>query len=95
MEGENSGHHLTPAQNHQLMSVIAGMETVKEAGAGESSPPPTDEEIQQFLDYVGMGVVNNQRVEYEEEKLSAPEPPRRGQPRKRSILAGAPKRFFF
>ena len=77
MEGENSGHHLTPAQIHQLMSVIAGMETVKEAGAGESSPPPTDEEIQQFLDYVGMGVVNAQRMEYEEERQNVPEPPRR------------------
>ena len=69
-------HNLTAGQIHQLMSVIAGMDVVKEAGSG-ASPPPTDEEIQQFLDYVGMGVVNNQRVEYEEEKQNAPEPPRR------------------
>ena len=73
---EAEKHNLTAGQIHQLMSVIAGMDVVKEAGSG-ASPPPTDEEIQQFLDYVGMGVVNNQRVEYEEEKLSAPEPPRR------------------
>ena len=69
-------HNLTPGQIHQLMTVIAGMDSVKEAGTG-ASPPPTDEEIQHFLDYVGMGVVNDQRVEYEEEKLNVPEPPRR------------------
>ena len=74
--GSDQRHPLTPAQIHQLMSVIAGMETVKEAGAN-SSPPPTDEEIQQFLDYVGMGVVNTQRVEYEENRQNVPEPPRR------------------
>ena len=79
---EEAGHQLSPAQLHQLMSVIAGMESVKEA-QGEpgtaGSPPPTDEEIQQFLDYVGCGVINTQRLEYEEEKQSAqaPEPPRR------------------
>ena len=79
---EEAGHQLSPAQLHQLMSVIAGMESVKEA-KGEpgtaGSPPPTDEEIQQFLDYVGCGVINTQRLEYEEEKQSAqaPEPPRR------------------
>ena len=79
---EEAGHQLSPAQLHQLMSVIAGMESVKEA-KGEpgtaGSPPPTDEEIQQFLDYVGCGVINSQRVEYEEERQSAqaPEPPRR------------------
>ena len=73
---EAEKHNLTAGQIHQLMSVIAGMDVVKEAGSG-ASPPPTDEEIQQFLDYVGMGVLNNQRVEYEEEKLNAPEPPRR------------------
>ena len=69
-------HNLTPGQIHQLMTVIAGMDSVKEAGS-EASPPPTDEEIQHFLDYVGMGVVNDQRVEYEEEKQNIPEPPRR------------------
>ena len=80
---EAGGHQLSPAQLHQLMSVIAGMESVREAGAkpreagAEASPPPTDEEIQQFLDYVGCGVINNQRLEYEEERQSAPEPPRR------------------
>ena len=73
---ETNQHPLTPAQIHQLMTVIAGMESVKEAGA-DSSPPPTDEEIQQFLDYVGCGVVNTQRVEYEEERQNVPEPPRR------------------
>ena len=73
---EAEKHNLTAGQIHQLMSVIAGMDVVKEAGSG-ASPPPTDEEIQQFLDYVGMGVVNDQRVEYEEEKQNAPEPPRR------------------
>ena len=76
MDNSDQRHPLTPAQIHQLMSVIAGMESVKEAGAN-SSPPPTDEEIQQFLDYVGMGVVNSQRVEYEENRQNVPEPPRR------------------
>ena len=77
---EEAGHQLSPAQLHQLMSVIAGMESVKEAqGETAGSPPPTDEEIQQFLDYVGCGVINSQRLEYEEERQSAqaPEPPRR------------------
>ena len=77
---EEAGHQLSPAQLHQLMSVIAGMESVKEAKGEAGSPPPTDEEIQQFLDYVGCGVINSQRLEYEEERQSAqhpPEPPRR------------------
>ena len=77
---EEAGHQLSPAQLHQLMSVIAGMESVKEAQGEAGSPPPTDEEIQQFLDYVGCGVINSQRLEYEEERQSAaqaPEPPRR------------------
>ena len=76
--------HLTPAQIHQLMSVIAGMDAVKEAGAGAgagaglgSSPPPSDEEIQQFLAYVGCGQLNTQRAEYEAERQQLPEPPRR------------------
>ena len=72
--------HLTPAQIHQLMSVIAGMDAVKEAGAGAgagSSPPPSDEEIQQFLAYVGCGQLNTQRAEYEAERQQVPEPPRR------------------
>ena len=30
---EAGGHQLSPAQLHQLMSVIAGMESVREAGA--------------------------------------------------------------
>ena len=64
---ETNQHPLTPAQIHQLMTVIAGMDSVKEAG-NDSSPPPTDEEIQQFLDYVGCGQVNSQRMEYEEER---------------------------
>ena len=64
---ETNQHPLTPAQIHQLMTVIAGMDSVKEAGS-DSSPPPTDEEIQQFLDYVGCGQVNSQRMEYEEER---------------------------
>merc|ERR1740137_368050 len=74
-EEDNGREDLTPAQIQQLMSVIAGMESIKRAGgeegpsAGSSgSPPPTDEEIQQFIDYVGMGVINNDRLEYEERR---------------------------
>ena len=89
-EEVNGREDLTPAQIQQLMSVIAGMESIKRAGgeegpsAGSSgSPPPTDEEIQQFIDYVGMGVINNDRLEYEErrkrdqEEENQPEPPKR------------------
>jgi len=89
-EDENGREDLTPAQIQQLMSVIAGMESIKKAGgedgntAGSSgSPPPTDEEIQQFIEYVGMGVINNDRIEYEErrrkdqEEENQPEPPKR------------------
>ena len=35
MEEDDQRHPLTPAQIHQLMSVIAGMDSVKEAGAGK------------------------------------------------------------
>jgi len=87
---ENGREDLSPAQIQQLMSVIAGMESIKKASGhegnsenGSGSPPPTDEEIQQFIEYVGMGVINNDRIEYEErrrkgqEEETQPEPPKR------------------
>ena len=69
---------LTPQQLDQLMAVISNMETVKGIAPGEGqSPPPTDDELQQFMDYVGMGVVNQDRLDYEERKEGGPEPPKR------------------
>jgi len=89
-EDDPGREDLTPAQIQQLMSVIAGMESIKKAGGEDGkiptssgSPPPTDEEIQQFIEYVGMGVINNDRLEYEErrrkdqEEENQPEPPKR------------------
>ena len=34
----------------------------------QDSPPPTDEELQQFLDYMEAGVLNEDRLEYEQRR---------------------------
>ena len=34
----------------------------------QDSPPPTDDELQQFLDYMEAGVLNEERLEYEERR---------------------------
>ena len=77
---------LSPGQLQQLVGVIAGMDSVRAATGDQDtqhSPPPTDQEIQQFIDYVGMGVINRERLEYEErrkqeeEAAGQPEPPKR------------------
>ena len=34
----------------------------------QDSPPPTDDELQQFLDYMEAGVLNEDRLEYEERR---------------------------
>ena len=65
------------------MAVISNMDSVKGAKVGKEggSPPPTDDEIREFIDYVGMGVVNPDRLDYEErrgeEGNNQPEPPKR------------------
>ena len=76
MEGGRG--ELTAAQMEHLMTVIAGMESVKGAssGPGGGSPPPTDEEIRQFIDYMGQGVVNQERLDFEANR-EQPEPPKR------------------
>ena len=78
MEGGRG--ELTAAQMEHLMTVIAGMESVKGAssssGPGGNSPPPTDEEIRQFIDYMGQGVVNQERLDFEASR-EQPEPPKR------------------
>ena len=77
MEGGRG--ELTAAQMEHLMTVIAGMESVKGASAGQGgggSPPPTDEEIRQFIDYMGQGVVNQERLDFEASR-EQPEPPKR------------------
>ena len=76
MEGGRG--ELTAAQMEHLMTVIAGMESVKGAssGPGGNSPPPTDEEIRQFIDYMGQGVVNQERLDFEANR-EQPEPPKR------------------
>jgi hypothetical protein len=71
MEGE-----LSAVQLDHLMAVIAGMESVRAAGSG-SSPPPSDEELRQFLDYMGQGTVNQQRVDFDAAARDQPEPPKR------------------
>ena len=73
---------LTEQQIQQLMSVISNMDSVRSlscSGGEGRSPPPTDEEIRQFIDYVGMGVVNQERVEYDERRQEdgQPDPPKR------------------
>ena len=73
---------LSELEMNHLMSVIANMESVKGLGCreeGKQSPPPTDEELQEFIDYVGMGVINQDRVDYEERRQDEgqPEPPKR------------------
>ena len=79
-EMEGGKGELTDAQMEHLMSVIAGMDSVKGAGGGgnggSNSPPPTDEEIRQFIDYVGRGVVNQERLDFEAGR-DQPEPPKR------------------
>ena len=74
-EMEGARGELTPAQMDHLMSVIAGMDSVKGAGGG-GSPPPTDDEIRQFIDYMGHGVVNQERLDYDASR-DQPEPPKR------------------
>lgn len=74
-EMEGARGELTPAQMDHLMSVIAGMDSVKGAGGG-GSPPPTDDEIRQFIDYMGHGEVNQERLDYDASR-DQPEPPKR------------------
>ena len=78
-EMEAGRGELSPAQMEHLMTVIAGMESVRGAGAGGregASPPPTDEEIRQFIDYVGSGVINQERLDFDASR-DQPEPPKR------------------
>ena len=62
---------LSQDQLHQIMTAVSEMRGDKadpssSSGAGNTSPPPTDEELRDFLDYMGQGVVSMDTMELDQ-----------------------------
>ena len=66
---------LSPEQIQQFMAAFSEMSggenptegsVTSSSSAGDITPPPTDEELREFLDYMGQGVLNTDRLEYED-----------------------------